>query len=115
MFLPKYHAPVYKFQLSISLLGHIVLYTGLHDGLEPDSQIWQQTASMHPMQPRELILADGIYIGQGCEQLLVKYHKDATVADGRSYQRTNSIIDLCRARVEHLMHKASTLTPFAPL
>jgi hypothetical protein len=107
LFQPKYHAPVYKFQLIISFLGHIVGYTGLHDGVEPDSQIWQQTASMHPMEPGELILADGIYIGQGCEQLLVKYDKDATAAGGRDYQATNDLIDLYRARVEHLMHEVS--------
>ena len=106
LFQPKYHAPVYKFQLIVSFLGHIVGYSGLHDGVEPDCNIWDQTRAIHPMEPGEMMLADGIYLGK--EELLVKYDKDQTAAGGRAYQDTNDMIDLYRARVEHLMHEVTT-------
>lgn len=60
------------------------------------------------MEPDEKILADGIYIG--IPELIVKYDKDQTADGGRAHQDTNDIIDLYRARVEHLMHEVSIYT-----
>ena len=100
---PKYHACVYKFQLVCSFLGHIISYSGLHDGVEPDSNIWQQTSQDHKMEPGELLLADGIYIGAGFEQLMVKYDKGQTRST--AHQDINDVIDLYRARIEHMMHE----------
>jgi hypothetical protein len=108
LYQPKYHACVYKFQLIVSFLGHIVGYSGLHNGTEPDCNIWNQTQQHHQMGPDEKILADGIYIG--IPELIVKYDKDQTADGGRAHQDTNDIIDLYRARVEHLMHEVSIYT-----
>ena len=99
---PKYHACVYKFQLVCSFLGHIISYSGLHDGVEPDSNIWQQTSQDHKMEPGELLLADGIYIGAGCEQLLVKYDKEQTKST--AHQDINDIIDLHRGGIDREVH-----------
>jgi hypothetical protein len=50
----------------------------------------------------EWVLGDGIYDGE--PQLLVKYNKPNT-GGSADRQRFNDIIDLYRARVEHLMHE----------
>lgn len=103
LFQPKYHACVYKFQLIISFLGHIVGYSGLHGGVESDRTIWERTVDRFPMEDGELILADGIY--HGIPGLMVKYDKNDTATGGEAHRATNDVIDLYRARVEHLMHE----------
>ena len=60
LFQPKYHACVYKMQLIVSFLGHIIGYTGLHNGVDCDKKIWDRTRHLFPMADGELLLADGI-------------------------------------------------------
>jgi hypothetical protein len=105
LFQPKYHACVYKMQVIVSFLGHIIGYTGLHNGVECDSKIWNRTRHLFPMADGELLLADGIYKGQ--PGLMVKYDVDHTNTDGD--RMTNDIIDLYRSRVEDLMHEVTSL------
>src|SRR3989344_4493613 len=52
LFASKYGTTVYKVQLSISLLGQIVLCTGPHLPLY-DGHIWASTMEAHPLEPWE--------------------------------------------------------------
>jgi hypothetical protein len=51
------------YQLGISLMGNIILWTGPHLGCESDLTIWRDTAAIHPQHPWEWWLADLGYVG----------------------------------------------------
>jgi hypothetical protein len=70
-------------------------------GVNSDATIWQDTLLEFPPKLWELILADGIYIGE--DNLLVKYPADQSTSIERRF--LNAVVDLYRARVEHIMHE----------
>ena len=47
---PKYAMTCLKWQLGISLMGDIILWTGPHLGIEPDAHIWEDTWAEHPFK-----------------------------------------------------------------
>ena len=100
LFQPKYGCCVYKMQIVINFLGHIVGYSGLHLGVEPDNKIWRRSVDSMPTKDWELVLGDGIHRGE--RSILTKYRANQT---GDGHAILNAIVDLYRARVEHIMHE----------
>lgn len=96
---PKYHACVFKVQIIIDLNGRIVYYSVPHLGVTSDTKIWSKT------RPRfnegEFVLADGAYLSSW--HCMVPYK----AADGQELtadeDKVNSLIQLYRARVEHVI------------
>jgi hypothetical protein len=116
LFANKYKVTVYKVQLGISFLGHILVCTGPHLP-RFDGHIWEQTMSEHPLEPWEWWLggtdppspklmaplpislcSDGHYIA--CKNILTPWRKDRKLSDDEAY--ANTIISFYRARVEHI-------------
>jgi hypothetical protein len=52
LFTNKYGTTVYKVQIGVPFLGHIVLCTGPHLPLY-DGHIWEFTKALHPLEPWE--------------------------------------------------------------
>lgn len=71
---PKYGYTCLKWQLGISLMGDIIMWSGPHLGIAADSTIWEQTWDEHPFYGWERWLADLGYVG--CMGLLYKYKRN---------------------------------------
>jgi hypothetical protein len=82
LFTGKYGTTVYKVQLSISLLGQIVLCTGPHLPLY-DSHIWASTMEAHPLEPWEWWLGGTCLLSQTTLATQESYtHLLCDMADG---------------------------------
>ena len=65
---------------------------------------------IYTMSHRELVLGDGIYEGE--RSILTKHRARRTTSVGD--RLFNAIVDLYRARVEHIMHEVRSLPHSAP-
>jgi hypothetical protein len=96
---PKYAGHVLKVQLVSDLLGRYLFLSGPHLGVTHDSKIWEQSKDRHPMHPREVILADGAYIGN--LQLLTPARQPQNGHLQVDDYMFNTILGFYRSRAEH--------------
>jgi len=97
---PKYKNTIYKVQLGCDFLGRIIVFSGMHLGVEYDGHLWEKTMKEHPLKPWELLLGDGHY--SSCSQFITPVKE--------THWHTKEEIDHniqtahYRARIEHVNH-----------
>jgi hypothetical protein len=96
---PKYGSCVMKVQIIIDLNGLIVFASFPHQGITGDANIWRR--SRPHFIGLEYVLADGAY--GSCAHTLVPYRMNRAGGMGAAEQLVNSLIQLYRARVEHII------------
>lgn len=94
---------MYKWQLGITFLGAIVLWTGPHLGSDSDATIWRRTRRQHRFRRGERWLGDLGYVG--CRGILTKFKKNQMNGPGRRIdkRRFNRAHERIRNRVENVV------------
>ena len=96
---PKYGACVMKVQIIIDLNGLIIFASFPHQGVTGDALIWRRSRPL--FIGREFALADGAYTT--CAHAVAPYRMDRIGGMGATEYLVNSLIQLYRARVEHII------------
>ena len=95
----KYDSAVFKIQIIIDLTGRIVWFSMPHLGVTSDPKIWRHTRPH--FNAGEFVLADGAYIS--CAHCLCPYKAQQGQPLAAGEDEVNSLIQLYRARVEHVI------------
>ena len=95
---PKYEMTCLKYQVGISLLGDIILFTGPNLGVASDANIWENSWADHPFFGWERWLADLGY--EGCTGLIYKFKHPPILPHQVFY---NNLQEWVRNRVENVI------------
>lgn len=96
---PKYGACVIKVQVIIDLNGLIIFASFPHQGITGDALIWRRWRPN--FIGREFVLADGAYTSSA--HVVAPYRMNRVGGMGVQEHLVNSLIQLYRARVEHII------------
>ena len=98
----KYKTFVFKGELSISLCGFPIDYTGLHIGIRNDGRLWKENLNrIAQIFKWEYWLGDKAYVG--CAEMLTEIKKPRGGDLTPREIKWNAEIQHDRARVEHLI------------